>query len=272
MRLDEVPVVDVRGPLTAQRERLLGLLTALTAEQWSAVTVAPEWSVKDIALHLLDVDLSWLARDRDGDRTGLIPMPPQHEEFVRALGRRNQQWVEGARGLSPALVTGLLRWSGEQLDGYLSQADLTRPSSVYWAGPAPRWFDLAREFTERWVHYRQIADAVRPAAGPPGQEEFLPLVLRTFVWGYPHQYRAPAPAGTTVAIEVPGVAAWTLTRTAAAWTLADGQPPEPAARLRMTGDAAWRLLTGAGYDPAQIELSGDPALAGPLLAVRGIIV
>ncbi len=272
MRLDEVPVVDVRGPLTAQRERLLGLLAGLTPQQWAAATVAPDWSVKDIALHLLDVELSWLARDRDGDRTGLIPMPPQHEEFVRALGRRNQQWVESARGLSPALVTGLLRWSGEQLDGYLSQVDLTRPSAVYWAGPAPRWFDLAREFTERWVHYQQIADAIRPAGAGQPRDEFLPLVLRTFAWGFPHQYRVPAPPGTTVAVEVPGVAAWTLTRTAAAWTLDDGRPPAPAARLRMTGDAAWRLLTGAGYDPAQVELSGDPALAGPLVSVRGIIV
>ncbi len=212
MRLDEAPVVDVRGPLTAQRERLLGLLAALTPPQWAAATVAPDWSVKDIAVHLLDVELSWLARDRDGDRSGLIPMPPQHEEFVRALGRRNQQWVEGARGLSPALVTGLLRWSGEQLDAYLSQVDLTPPSSVYWAGPAPRWFDLAREFTERWVHYQQIADAirpagtVRPAADPAGRpdDEFLPLVLRTFAWGFPHQYRVPAPRAPRSRSRFPG--------------------------------------------------------------------
>jgi len=38
------------------------------------------------------------------------------------------------------------------------------------------------------------------------------------------------------------------------------------------GEAAWRLLTGARYDPRQVRLSGDPALAGPLLEVRGIIV
>ena len=58
------------------------------------------------------------------------PATGAREEVVRAVARRNQQWVEGARGLSPALVTGLLRWSGAQLDGYLSQVDLTWPSSV----------------------------------------------------------------------------------------------------------------------------------------------
>jgi hypothetical protein len=42
--------------------------------------------------------------------------------------------------------------------------------------------------------------------------------------------------------------------------------------MRMSGEAAWRLLTGARYDASQVVLSGDPVLAEPLLAVRGIIV
>lgn len=40
----------------------------------------------------------------------------------------------------------------------------------------------------------------------------------------------------------------------------------------MSGEAAWRLLTGAHYDARQVQLSGDRALLGPLLRVRGIIV
>jgi hypothetical protein len=42
--------------------------------------------------------------------------------------------------------------------------------------------------------------------------------------------------------------------------------------MRISGEAAWRLLTGASYDARPVQLSGDPALAGPLLQVRGIIV
>lgn len=190
MRICEVPAVDVRGSLTAQRGRLLSLLTSLSGAQWAAPTAAPQWLVKDIALHLLDVDLSWLAHDRDHDQAGIIAVPSGHKEFVRGLAERNQQWVDGTRILSPPLITDLLRWSGEQLDAYLGTVDLTGPSSVYWAGEVPLWFDLAREFTER---------------------------------------------------------------------------------LRMSGEAAWRLLTGARYDARQVQLSGDRALAEPLLRVRGII-
>ena len=174
--------------------------------------------------------------------------------------------------LSSRLITDLLRWSGEQLDAYLGPVDLAASSSVYWAGEVPLWFDLAREFTERWVHYRQIQDAVRAAGHDHRQDEHLPLVLHMFIWGFPHQYRAPAPAGTTIALQIPGIGAWTLTRTATGWSLDEGQAATPAASLQMSGETAWRLLTGARYDARQVRLSGDPALAAPLLRVRGIIV
>jgi hypothetical protein len=272
MEIGEVPLVDVRLPLTAQRSRLLSLLASLDDAQWATSTAAPHWLVKDIALHLLDVDLSWIAQDRDSDRSGVIPVPAGHEEFVRGLASRNQRWVDGTRVLSPRLITGLLAWSGEQLDAYLGTVELTRTSSVYWAGPVPLWFDLAREFTERWVHYRQIQDAVMPVGHDQHQDQYLPLVLSTFIWGFPHQYQAPAPPGTTIALEIPGIGTWTLARTASGWILDEGHAAAPAASLRISGEAAWRLLTGARYDARQVEFSGDPALAEPLLRVRGVIV
>jgi hypothetical protein len=272
LRISQASVVDVRGPLTAQRGRLLALLASLSDAQWVAPTVAPQWAVKDIALHLLDVDLSWLARGRDHDRSGMIPASSGHEEFVRALGERNQRWVDGARTLSPRLVIELLRWSGEQLDAYLATVDLADASSVYWAGQVPVWFDLAREFTERWVHYRQIREAARPADHDRPPDEYLPLVLRTFIWGFPHQYRAPAPDGTAISLEITDIGSWTLTRTATGWSLDEEHAAEPAAGLRMSGEAAWRLLTGARYDARQVQLSGDPALAERLLRILFIIV
>jgi hypothetical protein len=272
MEIGDAPVIDVRGPLTAQRGRLLGLLASLDEAQWAAPTVAPHWRVKDIALHLLDVDLSWIARNRDREQSGVIPVPADHGEFVRGLASRNQRWVDGTRVLSPQLVTSLLAWSGEQLDAYLGTVELTRASSVYWAGPVPLWFDLAREFTERWVHYRQIREAALPTGGDQQPDEYLPLVLRTFIWGFPHQYQATAPPGTTIALEIPGIGTWMLARTASGWILDEGQAAAPAASLRMSGEAAWRLLTGASYDARQVELSGDPAVAEPLLRIRSVIV
>lgn len=272
MQVGEVPAVDVRGPLAAQRGRLPGLLAPLGGAQWAAPAAAPQWPVKDIAPHLLGADLSWLARDRDHDQTGIIPVPPGHGEFARGPAQRNQRRVDGTRTLSPRLVTGLPGWSGGQPDAHPGTVDLARPSPVYRAGQVPPWFGLAREFTGRRVHCRQIREAARPAGHDNQQDEYLPLVLRTFIWGFPHRYQAPAPAGTAVALRIDGIGAWMLTRTATGWTLDEGQAAAPAARLRMTGEAAWRLLAGARYDARQVQPSGEPALAGPLLRVRGIIV
>ena len=272
MRITDAPPVDVRGPLTAQRGRLLDVLTGLDAAAWDARTVAPQWSVKDIALHLIDVDLSWLTRHRDRYKSGFIPGNAGHEEFVRLLAQRNQQWIDGTRVLSPQLIIDMLRWAGTQLDTTLATVDLTQPSSVFWAGDAPLWFDLAREFTERWAHFQQISEATRPAGPGPEADDYLPLVMRTFIWGFPHQYRALAPAGTTVGLAIDGVGTWTLTRSDAEWLLDEGRATNPAASLRSTGDAAWRLLTGAPHDSHQVQLSGDPTLAQPLLQVHGIIV
>jgi hypothetical protein len=99
-----------------------------------------------------------------------------------------------------------------------------------------------------------------------------PTRLRLASAGFAAQYQAPAPAGTTIALEIADIGAWMLTRTATGWTLDEAQAAAPAASLRMTGEAAWRLLTGARYDPRQVQPSGEPALAEPLLRVRGIIV
>jgi hypothetical protein len=131
------------------------------------------------------------------------------------------------------------------------------------------------------VHYQQIREAAQsaqPSQDEDSQEdsqhedEYLPLVVRTFMWGFPHQYQAPAQAGTAIGLEIVGVGTWTLTRSDTGWVLDEGGPADPAARLQMTGGTAWRLLTGAPYDRRQVRLSGEPALAQPLLQVRGIIV
>jgi uncharacterized damage-inducible protein DinB len=71
------------------------MLGSLGDTQWAASTAAPDWSVKYIALHLLAVDLGWLARGRDGDRSGLILVSLDHEHFISDLGESNLRWTGG---------------------------------------------------------------------------------------------------------------------------------------------------------------------------------
>jgi uncharacterized protein (TIGR03083 family) len=160
--LADAAVIDVRPVLTRERHLLVELFASVSDVQWTAPTALPGWRVKDVALHVLDDDFGRLARDRDGDDSGFIEVSGGLRELVVALNAKNERWVVAASGLSRRLAVELLAWSGDAIDRYLRDVDLDGASTVGWAGDdqVPAWFDLAREFTERWVHHQQIRDAL----------------------------------------------------------------------------------------------------------------
>jgi uncharacterized protein (TIGR03083 family) len=268
--LRDVPVIDVRPLLVEERARLVARLRSLGPLQWVAATALPGWTVKDIALHLLDDDLGRLSRDRDAETAGMI-VADTYEALVDALNAKNQRWVEAASGLSRELVADLLAWSGHAIGNWLGSVDLRADSNVSWASSTtvPMWFDLAREFTERWVHHQQLLDAL--GEHDEHLDATAAVVLDTFVWAYPHQYRPLAPEGTTVSLQL-DTRPWTLTRRPAGWELDPGIPTLADAELRLSTDQAWRLLTSGELDTSTIVGHGPDHLLEPLLAVRAAIV
>ena len=273
MKLWDAPVRDVRPLLVQERAELIAFLGGLSDEQWETPTAAPGWRVKDVALHLLDDDLGALSRLRDGDTSGLLSGFSDQAGFISALSAKNQRWVDGTSGLSRRVVIDLFRWSGAQMDEYYACTDLLRGSGVGWASeePVPAWLDFARDLTERWVHQRQMRDAVDRQGSYT--EDYIGTVLSTFVWAYPHQYRAQAAQGVEVELDLDAGGRWHLRSGGdGRWSLEDGPTHEPAATVAMTSEAAWRCLTAAAYDSRQVRVSGPDELTGPLLRVRGILV
>lgn len=237
MELRDVPVRDPREAIAQERDDLLGLLEGLSDDEWVAPTEAGKWRVKDVALHLLDGDLGWISRGRDADTSGLLPTDGDYRDFVLSLDTKNQRWVLGAGGLSRRVVVDLLRWSGSEIDDYYWSIDLEGPGGVIWASnnSVPRWFDLCRDLTERWVHQQHIRDAV---ARPGTHHRFLPEILGTFVWAFPH-HGSRQHGGAD--------------RTRRRWNLASdplGQSLEPRARSSVRADGARRALRGNGMATA----------------------
>lgn len=270
MDLWSAPPVDVREPLLSERAELIDLLVSLDYDDWLSDTRCGNWSVKDLALHLLDDDLGWLSRGRDADTTSLIPLSDDFREFVAELDQKNQTWIEAAGGLSQRLVTDLLAWSGGEVRAYHQSIDLSGTTKVVWAGGrVPAWLGIGRDFTERWVHQKQI----REALNRPGEHDrYLPAVLSIFVWAFPYQYRTPADPGTVVNLDLGEPACWHLIRRDENWALEPGLAPSASATLATDIDVAWRVLTGAPYSDSNLATTGPPSLTDPLLAVRGIIV
>lgn len=271
------PPLDTRPRFPAERAAFVGLLRGLDPGGWQRPTVCPGWRVHDMVAHVVHDYLRKLSRTRDG-HTG--PEPRPGESLPGFLARVNQEFVDVARYWSPRVLVDLLEHLGPQLDRLWASLDLGRTGeAVSWAAPgrpAPVWLDVAREYTEYWVHQQQVRDAV----GRPGANSDLLTwpVIDTFLRAVPYALRHLSPGpGTCLHIQVtgPGGGNWTVERADVTWAVQRGSPTRPAAALvRLSSDCLWRVATrGIPVESAreQTVISGDQALGSAMLHLVAII-
>jgi uncharacterized protein (TIGR03083 family) len=277
--LEPVTAVFLAPGFAALHPELITLLRSLSTNDWSKPTACAEWSVKDIAAHLLDGSLRRLSFQRDRFQPPMDGVIDTYAELVVHLNRLNAEWVRAARRLSPELVIQLLELSGPPVAELFLGLDPFGPAlfSVAWAGEdsSLNWFDIAREYTERWLHQQQIREAV----GAPGltAREWLHPVLDVFLRALPFGFRDLHRAeGTALGIEVEGDAggSWTLVRDPAKWDLYSGRHPKPGGRVDLSQDTAWRLFS-KGLDPrlarTRVSISGDQDLGTAFLRTLSIM-
>lgn len=269
-------VVDLFSELDS---RLIELLRSLDPADWERQTIAPLWRVKDVAAHLLDTNLRRLSILRDGFFGEKPANARSWEGLVAFLNRLNADWVKAFQRVSPAVLTDLLEHTGRQVNEMYRHVDPYAEAvlPVAWAGEerSANWFEMAREYTERWHHQQQI----RLAAERPGimdRELYFP-VLDTFMRALPFRYRdMAADDGAAVKFRITGDAGgtWFLVRRARKWELES----EPAGRLvsevEFSQDIAWRIFTkGIARDDAarRIMVSGDRNLGLHVLNVIAVM-
>ena len=273
--LRPVLLLDRFAPLQAE---LIALLRGLAPGDWQRPTACALWSVKDIVAHLLDDDLRRLSSDRDG-----VPPaedgPGDYASLVAWINRMNAQWVAAARRLSPRVLVDLLELTGPQVVELFRSRDPFAPAhwAVAWAGEteSQHWFDVGRDYTERWLHQQQIREAV----GAPRLTgaEWLGPVLELFVRAVPVALRGVVRApGTAVHLAVAGEAGgdWTVRRGEAGWELFAGAASAAAASVRLSDDTAWRLFSkGLPPDAARerCRIEGDQILGTAVLGALAIM-
>jgi len=260
IRVDTIDLFpEVRGALRS-------LLLGLDDRGWVQPTSCGDWTVRDVAAHLVGVDLGNVARRRDGHR---FPLPPGGlEEF-------NEQWVIASRRLSTQVLLELGDLAGHGFEGWLATVDLDEVGEApSWAGggPAPRWLDVAREYTERWVHQQQI----RAAVGEPGldNDRYVTPVIATFAHALPVALRGvEAPPGSIAVFRVTGVGGgkWHLVRSESGWDLREGDRDGALAILTTDAGDSWRRMTNQAAIPAP-ALEGDPLVGAALAGAVAIMV
>jgi uncharacterized protein (TIGR03083 family) len=280
-QLTPLPGIETLPLFPGERSALLELLANLSTSDWEAPTVCPGWSVKDVAAHLLGDDIGRLSWGRDdyvnpdfAAGLDIATLPG----LVAAIDRQNAVWVTGARRISPGLLVELLKTTGELTEAYFASLEMTALGMpVDWAGPqpAPVWLDVAREYTERWVHQQHIRDAV----GKPGLKErrwFAP-VLDAFVRGLPRVLRdAPSREGTTLRLVISGDAGgeWIALRLNGHWLLGTAPGMTVDGTIELDEESAWRLFTkGISKEEARgaARIEGDEALAERALDTVSIL-
>jgi hypothetical protein len=144
------------------------------------------------------------------------------------------------------------------------------PEGVWWAGveAAPVWLDVARDYTEDWIHHQQIRDPVeRPGLSSP---EFLDPLLDTVMRALPKSYEPlHAEDGTTVVVVLNDGSrslSWSLAMDIdRGWTVYPGTRSSiPTAQVILPADTFWRLATGSVPRQQAVEqsrLTGDQHLA-----------
>lgn len=275
--VEPILVADLFGEI---HEELLTLLKGLSEEDWYKPTVAGAWQVRDLVAHLLDSDIRRLSFQRD--QAPLVPPETPIENYsdlVSFLNQLNADWVKAAKRISPRLLIEFLAVTGEQAAALLKSIDPFAPAlfSVAWAGEEAslHWFDVAREYTEKWHHQQQIRDAV--GAPPLYARKWLHPVLDAFLRGLPHAYRElAADEGARIVFSVTGEAGgdWTLAREDGGWRLFIENVGDAVCRVRLDQDAAWRLLTKGltrEQATAKIEISGEAAYGQPLLGMLAVM-
>ena len=167
----------------------------------------------------------------------------------------------------------LRRLSGGR-DGW-SAGWIPVPDTVSWAlpdTPAPVWLDVAREYTEFWVHQQQI----RAAVGRPGADsrKLMYPVIDAFLRALPRTLADAGGSSVTLWVTAPIDEAWTARRGPDGWLLRRGEEASPDVRLELAPETLWQVAT-RGIEPAEAlertTVDGDAELAAATLSLVSIV-
>ncbi|HRO43395.1 MAG TPA: maleylpyruvate isomerase N-terminal domain-containing protein [Flavipsychrobacter sp.] len=261
-------------------EKLISLLRSLNDEDWRQLTLSTNWTVKDVAAHLLNGNLRTLSLVRDNyfeERRGDIET---FQNLVSYLDTLNAEWIVAAKRLSPRVIIDLLEATGKEYWEVLKSLDPWEDAafSAAWAGEeiSKNWFHIAREYTEKWIYQQQI----RTVLNMPGiltRELFNPF-LETFMCALPQTYKyTDAVVGSSVMVRVTGEVGgeWHINKTEEGWVLRHTTRVAPLAVVELDADTTWKLFSKI-ISPEEalekVKITGAEELGKVALGIVAVVV
>ena len=272
-------MIDVLSVFPTLNKELIYLLKSLKSTEWDKKTVCPEWTIRDIAIHLLDTNLRKLSIDRDGHSYLKNREFATYEELIIYLNQLNANFIIALRRVSTNILIEMIEKYQHELLKYFDELDPfdMAISPDRWAGKehSENWFDIAREYSERWLHQQQIRFALNDQK-LLSREYYLPF-LKTAMQALPYTYqKVKATIGSTVKVEIVGDAgySWIIKREKNNWTFIDNDIANPDALVYIDQQIAW-LIFSKGIKPMDAQqyyqLHGDTDLASHALNMVSVM-
>jgi uncharacterized protein (TIGR03083 family) len=271
-------MIDVLSLFPKLDSSLIEALSGLSSEQWNKDTICKKWKVKDIAAHLLDSGIRRLSFGRD-DYQGASSEINNQDELLENPNNLNADWVNAYDRVSSAILIAQLKTVQEELYLYFKDLDPSANAMfpVSWAGEeiSDQRFDIAREFTERWLHQQQIRQAVG-ARLLMNRDLYNPF-LEICMMALPYHFKDFSPVtDTMILVEIVGDAGgvWKMVRGDQKWEFSLAERPADA-HVYIDQNIAWMLFSGGIdiYEAGQYwQVTGDQDLGRHALLMRSFIV
>ncbi len=273
-------MIDVLPIFPILNEELLNVLKSLNAKDWERKTVCPKWNIKDIVAHLLDTNLRRLTIGRDAYNLRDDKQFASYEEVVIFLNNLNADWVIAMRRLSPVILIEMIEKYQNDLIEYFQELNPfdTALFPVLWAGKdcSENWFDIAREYSERWLHQQQIRQALNDQTLL--QSKFYHPFLEISMQALPHFYKnIEANNGDTLKVEIVGEAGgiWCIVKKDDEWIFTQENEINPKSLIYIDQQIAWLLFSG-GINPMDAsqyyQIHGDVNLASQVLKMKSVMM
>lgn len=179
-------------------QELIYFLADLKAEEWLLKTSVGDRTVKDLAAHILDGSMRRLSIQRDHYQNSEVQNHfESNEALVEAVQQLNRSWMQAFQRISPRLLIELLKKYEQEVYELFTRLKSEDDAvfAVSWAGEqvSANWFDIARDYTEKWHHQQQMRLATeRPLLL---SERFIEPVYDTFMMGMPFHLQQVAQVG-----------------------------------------------------------------------------
>jgi hypothetical protein len=271
---DYIDTVDL-FPLI--NKELINLLKTISDDEFNQATQFPSWKVKDICAHLLDTSIRRLSSGRDHYRSIESTAINSYSDLIEHVTNLADRWALAFTNVSPKILIELISKYQNELYEYFKKIKLFEYSSVSvsWAGEEKsfNWFDIAREYTERWHHQMQIREAL--GKKPLYERKLYFPVLDTFMKALPYHYRDwKQDKGYLLCVDITGNAGgkWYLEWNEAI-ELKKSTAVNPNTVVNIEQSNAWKIFTRWNDSSVyEVRVEGDKDLGEHILKMNCLLI